>query len=196
MNKINFNNAVFVKSAADSKDFITTSMPKIVFAGKSNVGKSSVINRIVNRKNFARVGNTPGKTVFVNYFRIDDALFFIDLPGYGFAKVSKSEKERWAGLMSEFFASNDSFDLGLQIVDIRHNPTADDIDMFKLLKQSGKKVVVCANKYDKIKPRESDKSLLNIRSMLGAEEGDTVIAFSAETGFGLEKLISAIVGNI
>ena len=110
---INLNNAVFVRSAAAPGQFIRSSVPAVVFAGKSNVGKSSVINRLLNRKNFARVGNTPGKTVHINYFSVDGRLMLIDLPGYGFANVSRSEKLRWSELMEQFFAGEGLFSFSI-----------------------------------------------------------------------------------
>ncbi len=134
MATLNVNKAEFVKSAAAAGQFIHSSVPKVAFAGKSNVGKSSVINRMLNRKNFARVGAQPGKTVHVNYFLIDGKLYFVDLPGYGYAKVSQAEKERWGKLMEEFFADPGTFDLGVMIVDARHKPTADDITMAEWFK--------------------------------------------------------------
>ncbi len=123
---MNFNNVSFLISAAATKDFPLVRLPEIAFAGKSNVGKSSVINRILNRKNFARVGDKPGKTIHVNYFTIDKKAYFVDLPGYGYAQVSQSEKERWSKLMESYFAS-DRIDLGVLIVDSRHAPTNNDI---------------------------------------------------------------------
>ena len=127
MTDLNLNRAEFIRSAAAPKQFIRNSLPKVAFAGRSNVGKSSVINRIVNRKQFAKVGATPGKTVHVNYFEIDGKLYFVDLPGYGFAKVSQNERDRWAGLMESFFAENETFDAGVLIVDARHKPKEYDI---------------------------------------------------------------------
>ena len=126
MAELNINKAEFIKSAAAPSGFIRDALPNIVFSGKSNVGKSSVINRLLNRKNFARVGQSPGKTIHVNYFLIDKKVYFVDLPGYGYAKVSKAERERWGKLMEQFFAVDGLIDLGVMIVDSRHKPTADD----------------------------------------------------------------------
>ena len=120
MNTLNVNKAEFVKSAANPSGFIRSELPNIVFSGKSNVGKSSVINRLLNRKNFARVGQSPGKTIHVNYFLIDKKAYFVDLPGYGYAKVSRTEKERWGKLMEQFFAAEGLITLGVMIVDSRH----------------------------------------------------------------------------
>ena len=185
---LNYNNVGFMRSAASEKQFVHSSLPAVVFAGKSNVGKSSVINRILNRKNFARVGNTPGKTVHVNYFNIDSRMLFIDLPGYGFADVSKSERDRWSSLMEGFFADPESFTYGILIVDSRHKPTADDIRMAEWFKSSGKPYTILANKLDKLKKSEIDSHLAEIRTILGVDD-DMLIPFSAEKGTGRDALI-------
>ena len=126
MAALNLNNAEFIKSAANPSGFLRTDEPCIIFAGKSNVGKSSVINRLLNRKNFARVGAHPGKTIHVNYFHIDKKVYFVDLPGYGYASVAKTERERWGKMMEAFFSDPDRIDLGVMIVDSRHKPTKED----------------------------------------------------------------------
>lgn len=193
---LNVNRAEFVKSAASPQQFIRSSMPSVVFAGKSNVGKSSVINRLLNRKNFARVGASPGKTVHVNYFRIDDKLYFVDLPGYGYAKVSQAERERWGRLMEDFFAQPGLIDLGVMIVDARHKPTADDVTMAQWFKASGCSMVVVANKLDKLKKSEIEPNLELIRRTLELPEEIILIPFSAEKGQGREILLSQIVNLI
>lgn len=193
---LNVNRAEFVKSAASPQQFIRSSMPSVVFAGKSNVGKSSVINRLLNRKNFARVGASPGKTIHVNYFRIDDKLYFVDLPGYGYAKVSQTERERWGRLMEDFFAQPGLIDLGVMIVDARHKPTADDVTMAQWFKSSGCSMVVVANKLDKLKKSEIEPNLELIRRTLELPEEITLIPFSAEKGQGREILLSQIVNLI
>ena len=147
---MNLHNVEFLISAANKKDFPASRLPEIAFAGKSNVGKSSVINRLLQRKNLARVGEKPGKTIHVNYFTIDKKCYFVDLPGYGFAKVSQAEKDRWANLMESYFAAN-RIDLGVMIVDARHAPTQNDITMANWFIQSGCRFVVVANKLDKLK---------------------------------------------
>ena len=121
---MNLHNAQFVRSVTSVADCPHDGIPQIVFAGKSNVGKSSVINKLLLRKNFARVGEAPGKTTDINYFLIDEKMYLIDLPGYGYAKVSKSERERWGKLMEAYFAAPDLIDLGVMLVDARHKPTA------------------------------------------------------------------------
>lgn len=189
---MNFNNVEFLISAASSKDFPSNRLPEIAFAGKSNVGKSSVINRILQRKNFARVGEKPGKTIHVNYFTIDKTCYFVDLPGYGYAKVSQKEKDRWGRLMEDYFAA-DRIDLGVMIVDARHAPTANDIVMANWFIESGCPFVVVANKLDKLKKSELIPNMDRIREVLDLPEECTVIPFSAEKGTGREDLIHHIL---
>ena len=189
---MNVQNVEFIKSAASPEAFIRDGRPNIVFAGKSNVGKSSVINRLLNRKNFARVGAQPGKTVHINYFLIDRSAYFTDLPGYGFAKVSMAERERWAKLMERFFAEQALITLGVMIVDARHRPTADDVTMAGWFQASGRPFVVVANKLDKLKRSEIDPSLSLIRETLSLDDSVAVIPFSAEKGTGREQLLGEI----
>ena len=189
---MNFNNVEFLISAAASKDFPSNRLPEIAFAGKSNVGKSSVINRILQRKNFARVGEKPGKTIHVNYFTIDKTCYFVDLPGYGYAKVSQKEKDRWGRLMESYFAA-DRIDLGIMIVDARHAPTANDIVMANWFIESGCPFVVVANKLDKLKKSELIPNMARIREVLDLPEECVVIPFSAEKGTGREDLIHHIL---
>lgn len=189
---MNLNQVEFLISAASSRDFPSTRLPEIAFAGKSNVGKSSVINRILNRKNFARVGDKPGKTIHVNYFTVDKKCYFVDLPGYGYAKVSQSEKDRWAKLMESYFAAG-RIDLGVLIVDARHAPTNNDITMAQWFIQSDCPFVVVANKLDKLKKSEIEPNLAVIRKDLELQESTPVIAFSAEKGTGKEELLKYIL---
>ena len=190
---LNVNKAEFIKSAASTSQFIYSTAPSVVFAGKSNVGKSSVINRMLNRKNFARVGASPGKTIHVNYFFIDNKIYFVDLPGYGYAKVSQSERQRWGKLMEQFFATEGLIDLGVMIVDSRHKPTADDITMAQWFKNSGCKLVVVANKLDKLKKSEIEPNLALIRQTLELPEEVVLIPFSAEKGQGRDALMAEIL---
>lgn len=190
---MNIHNTEFIKSAASPKDFIRDGLPTIVFSGKSNVGKSSVINRLLNRKNFARVGSSPGKTIHINYFQIDRKCYFVDLPGYGYAKVSKTEKERWGKLMEQFFATAGLISLGIMIVDSRHKPTVDDVTMAGWFLASGCPFVVIANKCDKLKKSEMEPSLALIRETLGLPEEVNVLLFSAEKGTGAQELMSEIL---
>ena len=193
MATLNVNKAEFIKSAASPKQFIQSSIPSVVFAGKSNVGKSSVINRMLNRKNFARVGASPGKTIHVNYFFIDQKIYFVDLPGYGYAKVSQAERDRWGKLMEDFFATPGLIDLGVMIVDARHKPTADDVTMAEWFKSSGCRLVVVANKLDKLKKSEIEPNMQLIRETLTLPGEVLLIPFSAEKGQGRETLLAEIV---
>ncbi len=189
---MNIHNAVFVKSVAAANGFLKDQRPSIVFAGKSNVGKSSVINRLLNRKNFARVGASPGKTVHVNYFLIDEKAYFVDLPGYGYAKVSASERERWAKLMEAFFARPEGFALGVMIVDARHKPTENDVTMARYFRDAGFPYLVVANKCDKLKRSEVDPNLARIRETLELDSEIELIPFSAEKGTGREELLRRV----
>lgn len=193
---LNLHNVEFIRSAVKTGDFPNDALPQIAFAGKSNVGKSSTINRLLNRKNFARVGNEPGKTVHINFFEIDKKVYFVDLPGYGYAKVSKKERARWGQLMDEYFASGDTLTLGFQIVDIRHKPTADDVTMADWFLQTGMPFVIIANKLDKIKKSQLEGNLQTIRTTLHLLEDVPVIPFSAEKGTGRDEVISLILEHI
>ena len=190
---MNLHNVEFIRSAAAPKQFIRDARPKIVFAGKSNVGKSSVINRLLNRKNLARVGAQPGKTIHVNYFLIDDTAYFTDLPGYGYAKVSQSERERWGMLMEQFFAQPELITLGVMIVDARHKPTADDVTMAGWFRASGRPLVVVANKLDKLNKSEIAPNLARIRETLELPESVPLLPFSAEKGTGRDELLAEIL---
>ena len=192
---MNFHNVEFLISAASTGDFPKNRLPEIAFAGKSNVGKSSVINRLLQRKNFARVGDKPGKTVHVNYFVIDRKCYLVDLPGYGFAKVSQQEKDRWGRLMEDYFAAQ-RIDLGVLIVDYRHPPTNNDITMANWFLDSGCPFVVVANKMDKLKKSELKPNLEVIRRDLGLPEDCPVIPFSAEKGEGREELVRRILSAV
>ena len=187
---MNIHKAEFVKSAAGAKDFLRDGRPQLAFAGRSNVGKSSVINRLLNRKNFARVGNTPGKTVHVNYFLVDN-VWLVDLPGYGYAKVAQSEKDRWAKLMESYFRSG-LITAGVLIVDVRHAPTGDDVTMLEWFRSTGCPMVVAANKLDKVKKSQREECVETVRWALTLTETDTLIPFSAEDGTGRDALLAAL----
>lgn len=185
-------NVRFIKSAAGPEDFISDGLPQVVFAGKSNVGKSSVINRLLNRKNFARVGSAPGRTAHVNYYLVDGRVYLVDLPGYGYAKVSHAEKKRWGGLMEAFFRNGSAVSMGVLIVDARHAPTDDDRMMSDWFKSTGRPLVVLANKSDKLKSSELTGRPLDIRQALNLGEEAPVYLFSAKKGTGREALIYEI----
>ena len=194
--KVNTQNAEFIRSAASLKDCPRDGLPQIAFAGRSNVGKSSVINRLLNRKNLARVGSAPGKTTHINYFLIDRKVYFVDPPGYGYAKVSKQERARWGTLIEQWFADASLLTLGVLLVDLRHKPTADDRTMADWFKGSGKPFVVVANKHDKINKSEWEPNLARIRETLALPEEVPVISFSAEKGLGREELLEVILDHV
>ncbi|MCI6151160.1 MAG: ribosome biogenesis GTP-binding protein YihA/YsxC [Flintibacter sp.] len=193
---INLQKAEFILSAVAPKFFMRDGLPQVAFSGRSNVGKSSVINRLLNRKNFARVGAAPGKTTQINYFKIDNAFYLVDLPGYGYAKVSKAERDRWGKLMESYFADPELMTLGVMIVDSRHKPTADDCTMAQWYREAGCPFVVVANKLDKLKKSQVEPNLQVIRETLELGEGDVVIPFSAEKGTGRQELVSAILASV
>ena len=193
---INLQKAEFILSAVAPKFFLRDGLPQVAFSGRSNVGKSSVINRLLNRKNFARVGAAPGKTTQINYFKIDNAFYLVDLPGYGYAKVSKAERDRWGKLMESYFADPELMTLGVMIVDSRHKPTADDCTMAQWYREAGCPFVVVANKLDKLKKSQVEPNLQVIRETLELGEGDVVIPFSAEKGTGRQELVSAILASV
>ena len=193
---MNIQNAEFVISAAKKADFPRDRLPQVVFAGRSNVGKSSVINCLLNRKNFARVGNSPGKTTHINYFLIDRQMYLVDLPGYGYAKVSKAERDRWGRLIEQWFQDPSLMTLGVQIVDARHKPTADDCTMVECFKQSGKPFIVVANKLDKLKKSEIEPNLLQIKTTLQIDDTVKVIPFSAEKKIGRCELLSLVTDGM
>lgn len=190
---MNFQKVEFVTSAVKPTDFKRDRLPQIAFAGKSNVGKSSVINRILQRKNFARVGEQPGKTVHINYFLIDQQLYLVDLPGYGYAKVSQAEKERWGKLMEQYFADPQWLTMGVMIVDSRHKPTANDVTMADWFLQTGRPFVVVANKLDKLKKSEIEPNLKLIRETLTLPDEVPMVPFSAEKGTGRDELIAILL---
>ena len=189
---INLQNAEFIRSAVKRSDFPQNNMVQVAFAGRSNVGKSSVINRLLNRKNFARVGAMPGKTIHINYFLIDKAFYLVDLPGYGYAQVSKGERDRWGRLMEEYFADPDQMTMGVMIVDSRHKPTADDCTMAQWYKDAGRPFIVVANKLDKLKKKEIEPNLEQIRHTLELGDDVKLIPFSAEKGTGRQELLNEI----
>ena len=188
---VNFNQVEFVLSAVTPGAFLRDGLPQLAFAGRSNVGKSSVINCITARRNFARVGASPGKTTQINYFRVQDRGYLVDLPGYGYAKVSKAERDRWGRLMEDYFASG-LITWGVMIVDARHKPTADDVTMVDWFYDTGCPLIVVANKLDKLKKSEMEPNLQLIRQTLSLREGDALVPFSAEKGTGREELIELL----
>lgn len=190
---LNFNKAEFTRSAAARSGFVRDGRPQFAFAGRSNVGKSSVINRLLGRKNLAYVGASPGKTTQINYFLVDQQAYLVDLPGYGYAKVSKAEKDRWGRLMESYFQDEgELITTGVLIVDIRHKPTADDVTMHNWFRQTGCPEIIVANKLDKLKRSQVEPALELIRQTLELYEDDHLVPFSAEKGTGKEDLIGLL----
>lgn len=192
---MNFQIVEFEAAYGKSKQIPSSDMPEIVFSGKSNVGKSSLINKLLYRKSIARVSATPGKTATVNFFKLNNVRF-VDLPGYGYAKVSKSEKDRWAELVEGYFAQERDIALVVQICDFRHSPTADDISMIDFLYNSGYNFIVALTKLDKVKKSQRQSRLESLREELKDYEGIRLLACSSENGEGIEEIRKAIEESI
>ena len=190
---LNFGKAEFARSVGAQDGFLRDGLPQFAFAGRSNVGKSSVINRLRNRKNLAYVGASPGKTTQINYFLVDGRAYLVDLPGYGYAKVSQAEKERWARLMESYFQEGaDAITTGVLIVDIRHKPTENDKVRHGWFRESGCPEIIVANKLDKLKKSQVEPALALIRETLELDEEDVLVPFSAEKGTGKEELLGLL----
>ncbi len=185
---ININNAKYELTAVKPNQYPKGDKPEITFVGRSNVGKSSLINSMLNRKNLARVAATPGKTRVINFYNIDNILYFVDLPGYGFAKVSKSERESWAWVVETYLKSREQLNLVVLLVDIRHSPTADDVLMHEWLKSNDIPYLIVATKADKVPRSKVRERVCDIRKVLGLCNSVKVIPFSSETKQGREEL--------
>lgn len=183
---MNLNNASLLISAVKESQYPKTKMPEVAFAGRSNVGKSSFINKILNRKNLARTSGKPGKTATINFYNIDNTLMLVDLPGYGYAEVSKAEKEKWAEMINHYLYTRENLMTTFLVVDSRHKPSADDLKMYEFLKDNQGCVIVIATKVDKVKKSELEKNLELIKTSLSLDEDDILIPFSAEKGVGVE----------
>ena len=182
-----FDNAQFETSFGTAGQLRASDLPEIAFSGRSNVGKSSLLNRLMGRKSLARVSSMPGKTVTINFFKLDNCRL-VDLPGYGYAKVSHSEKIRWAELMESYFSSNRDLRLVVQLIDMRHNPSAQDLDMIKYMIDNDIPFVVALTKCDKLNKTERMKQLESICGILTEYGSISVIPFSATKGEGVEEL--------
>lgn len=184
---MNYNKAEFKASYGSLKQLPPPERPEFAFSGRSNVGKSSLINKLLNRKALARVSSVPGKTVTVNFYSLEN-IYIVDLPGYGYAKVAKSEKERWAGLVEGYLRERESLALVFQLIDFRHPPTADDLLMIDFLIESEIPFVVVLTKADKLKKSERVKRRTALMSELPYADEITMVEFSAETGEGRDEL--------
>ncbi|USK58995.1 ribosome biogenesis GTP-binding protein YihA/YsxC [Peribacillus asahii] len=180
--------ADIVISAVKPDQYPSEPIPEFALAGRSNVGKSSFINKMINRKNLARTSSKPGKTQTLNFYLINDALHFVDVPGYGYAKVSKSERAAWGKMIETYFTSREQLRAAILIVDLRHPPTKDDISMYEFLKHYELPCIVIATKADKIPKGKWQKHLKITRETLGLAKEDELMLFSSETGEGKEKI--------
>lgn len=168
------------------------SVPEIAFAGRSNVGKSSLLNLLTRRKNLARVSGSPGKTRTINFYRINDEFRIVDLPGYGYARVSKSESEKWGAMMESYLENREGLLKVIQLVDIRHKPSAQDVQMYDYLKYFNLDGIVVATKADKVSSNQRSKNILEIRKTLGMSKADKIIPVSALKKSGHEVLLDEI----
>ena len=193
---MNYNNAIFEKSFGTAEQLEASDLPEICFCGRSNVGKSSLINRVLGRKSIARVSSKPGKTVTVNFYRVGDVRL-VDLPGYGYAKVPFSEKSRWAELMEGYFQSGRNIKMAFQLIDMRHPATEFDISMLDFMSQMGIPYTVILTKSDKLNKTETQNRLSLIREELGDfADGVQIIPFSAQNNDGVEELREVIENSL
>lgn len=193
--EINTHNADILLSAANKSHYPQDEIPEVALAGRSNVGKSSFINTLLNRKNLARTSGKPGKTQLLNFFNIDDKLRLVDVPGYGYARVSKKEREKWGRMIEEYLTSRENLKAVVSLVDFRHEPSADDVQMYEFLKYYEIPVILVATKADKIPRGKWNKHESIIKKKLDFDPADTFIVFSSATKEGLEKSWDAILEN-
>ncbi|API89328.1 YihA family ribosome biogenesis GTP-binding protein [Marinilactibacillus sp. 15R] len=193
INKIHY--AEITISAVSPKQYPNDGLPEVALAGRSNVGKSSFINTMVNRKKLARTSGKPGKTRTLNYFNIENELFFVDVPGYGYAKVSNAEQEKWGKMMNIYFSSREELSLSILLVDLRHHPTDLDVQMYDFLKYYNLPVLVVATKADKIKKSKRNKHINQVIQTLELATGDKVVVFSAETREGRDEVWNEILAS-
>ena len=190
------NKAELITSSVKKEQYPQTNLKEIALAGRSNVGKSSFINKMINRRNLVRTSSKPGKTQTLNFYNINDIFCFVDVPGYGYAKVTKAEKSKWATMMEEYFETREELGLVMLIVDLRHSPTHDDIMMYEYMKHLGIRVVVVATKADKVKMSKKQKNINEIKIKLNIDLDDPVIAFSAETAEGKDIVWSYLTNYL
>ncbi|MBB5172653.1 ribosome biogenesis GTP-binding protein YihA/YsxC [Texcoconibacillus texcoconensis] len=186
------NQAEIVISAVGPDQYPKAPMPELALSGRSNVGKSSFINKILNRKQLARTSQKPGKTQTLNFYLINEAFHFVDVPGYGFAKVSKAERAAWGRMMETYFQEREQLQAVVQLIDMRHSPTSDDVMMYEWLKHLEIPVILIATKADKIPKGKHQKHLKEIKNKLNYDSEDYLIPFSAETAQGKEEAWKAI----
>ncbi|MFP9171516.1 MULTISPECIES: ribosome biogenesis GTP-binding protein YihA/YsxC [unclassified Streptococcus] len=190
--KVNTHNADILLSATNKSHYPQDDIPEVALAGRSNVGKSSFINTMLNRKNLARTSGKPGKTQLLNFFNIDDKLRFVDVPGYGYARVSKKEREKWGKMIEEYLTSRENLRAVISLVDLRHEPSADDVQMYEFLKYYEIPVILVATKADKIPRGKWNKHESMIKKKLDFDKTDTFIIFSSVNKTGVEEAWDAI----
>lgn len=193
---MDYSKAQFERAYGTFEQLPASTMPEIVFSGRSNVGKSSLINKVFNRKNLARVSSVPGKTITINFYSCGNEAKIVDLPGYGYAKVAKSEKTRWANMMEQYFNSGRDIKLVVQLVDMRHPATADDIMMMEFLEHAGIDYIVVMTKSDKLNKGEYKSRVENSRQELGFVDPENIIPFSSQTGENVDKIKAIIESRL
>ncbi|WP_460016761.1 ribosome biogenesis GTP-binding protein YihA/YsxC [Lactovum odontotermitis] len=184
---MNLNNLSLTISAASEKQWPDSDMPEIALAGRSNVGKSSFINTLLNRKNFARTSSTPGKTQLLNFYNIDDTVHFVDVPGYGYARVSKKERERWGKMIEDYLTQRENLRAVVSLVDFRHAPTEDDVTMYQFLKYYEIPVILVATKADKVTKNRWSANESLIKKAVKFDSNDDFVIFSSENKFGRDQ---------
>jgi len=189
---VKVNQAEFVISAVNPQQYPQDALPEIALVGRSNVGKSSLINSLINRKNLARTSSKPGKTQTLNFYKIENLFYFVDLPGYGFARVSKAEKAKWGKMIEEYLSKRENLRAIIQLVDMRHPPSSDDVAMYEWLVHSKLPAIVVATKADKISKGQWQKHLKVIRETLNLQKETPLYHYSAETKQGKDELWSEI----
>lgn len=190
--KVNTHNADILLSATNKSHYPQDDIPEVALAGRSNVGKSSFINTMLNRKNLARTSGKPGKTQLLNFFNIDDKLRFVDVPGYGYARVSKKEREKWGKMIEEYLTTRENLRAVVSLVDLRHEPSADDVQMYEFLKYYEIPVILVATKADKIPRGKWNKHESMIKKKLDFDKSDTFIIFSSVNKTGVEEAWESI----
>lgn len=195
MSKVNFNKTKYIKSYGTTFQLSESTLPEIAFIGKSNVGKSSLLNKLCNNKSLAKISSSPGKTTTINFFDVE-SLYFVDLPGYGFAKRSNDEINRWSKLIDSYFTMDRNFALVVCLLDIRHNPTNQDCQMIEYIHQLGLPFVVVLTKADKLSKQKQQNSKKQIVNYLGLDDRIPIITCSSQTGYGINELKSLIENTI
>lgn len=193
---MNIHKAEIVTSAVQPSQYPKGHFPEIALAGRSNVGKSSFINRLLNRRNLVRTSSKPGKTRTLNFYNINDSFHFVDVPGYGYAKVSKQERNKWGAMMEAYFETREQLSVVVLIVDSRHRPTNEDIQMYEYITHLGLPLIVVATKYDKLKKSEQDKKIKEVKKTLQVHDNVPVIPFSAVSGFNKDRVWKEIKRNL